>query len=210
MRRLALRAQPAACSLVVFVSSVWAAGAAAQSGSGAPGHTPAARTHEASAGTSRQPSEATLPGFEMLPDGSTRFFVELTRPVAYETRTARGLLVIELKGARVDRRNNLNPLVTLHFNTPATTARLVPHGHDLRLVVSLRAPVQPTVTLEPTPTGAVLRVAFPKGDYVPTTTAPSSLSPSSMPSPVPSSSPPPPPSPSMSPPPPPDAEGTTR
>ena len=34
-------------------------------------------------------------------------------------------------------RNNTNALVTVHFNTPVTSARLVPHGHDLWFVVAL-------------------------------------------------------------------------
>ena len=71
-----------------------------------------------------------VPGFETLADGSSRLFVELTKPVAYETKTAKGTVTYVLKGARVSRRNNTNALVTVHFNTPVTSARLVPHGHD--------------------------------------------------------------------------------
>jgi hypothetical protein len=108
------------------------------------------------------------PGFETLADGSTRLFVELSRPVTYETKTARGELVYVLKGAHVNRRNNFNPLVTVHFNTPVTRARLVPKGRDLWFVVSVRADVQPAVSMDSTTEGgAVLHISFPKGDYVP-------------------------------------------
>ena len=101
----------------------------------------------------------------MLPDGSTSLFVELTKPAAFETKPARAVVTYVLKEAHVDRRNNRNPLVTVHFNTPVTSARLLPHGRDLWFVVDLRANVQPTAKMESTKEGAAtLRVTFPKGD----------------------------------------------
>jgi hypothetical protein len=112
--------------------------------------------------------DAIMPGFEMLADGSTRLFVELSKPVAYETKTNGNVITCVLKGAHVDKRNNYNPLVTVHFNTPVTSARLEPHGRDLWFVVALRAKVQPTVTLDPAKDGSsMLRVEFAKGDYLP-------------------------------------------
>jgi hypothetical protein len=111
--------------------------------------------------------EALMPGFEMMPDGSTRLFVELSKPAAFDTKLARGSVTYVFKEARVERRNNQNPLVTVHFNTPVTSARLVPHGHDLWFVVDLRANVAATATMESTKEGAgTLRVTFPKGDYL--------------------------------------------
>jgi len=119
-----------------------------------------------------QPPPATatalMPGFELLPDGSTRLFVELTKPAAFEAKPAHATVTYVLKDAHIDRRNNQNPLVTVHFNTPVTSARLQPHGRDLWFVVDLRANVQPTATMESTKEGAaMLRVTFPKGDYLP-------------------------------------------
>lgn len=112
--------------------------------------------------------DALRPGFETLPDGSSRLFVELSQPVTYSTKSSKGSIVYVLKGAHTPRRNNFNPLVTVHFNTPVSSARLVPHGADLWFVVALRAAVQPTVTMDAGESGgAVLRIAFPKGDYVP-------------------------------------------
>jgi hypothetical protein len=111
---------------------------------------------------------AVMPGFETLADGSTRLFVELSKPVTYETKAARGTLTYVLKGTRVLRRNNTNPLVTLHFNTPVTSAKLVPHGHDLWFVLDLRADVQPTVTMDAGKDGtAVMHIELPKGAYLP-------------------------------------------
>jgi hypothetical protein len=116
-----------------------------------------------------------VPGFETLADGSTRLFVELTKPIAYETRTAKGSVTYVLKGARIVRRNNTNPLVTVHFNTPVTSARLVPHGHDLWFVVALRASVAPTVSMDAGKDGsAVMHIEMPKGQYLPGQAAPPS------------------------------------
>jgi hypothetical protein len=120
---------------------------------------PHATKHEAGA-------EAVLPGFETLDDGSTRLFVDLSAPVSLETKPAKGSIVYVLKGARVARRNNCNPLVTEFFNTPVKTARLVPHGKDLWFVVDVRAPVEPAVSVDPSKEGgATLSIHFPKGDY---------------------------------------------
>ena len=110
---------------------------------------------------------AVMPGFETLADGSSRLFVELSKPVTYDTKVARGSVTYVLKGTRVLRHNNTNPLVTVHFNTPVTTARLIPHGHDLWFVVELRADVQPTVSMDAGKDGsAVMRIELPKGNYL--------------------------------------------
>ena len=130
-----------------------------------------AQAHPPSAHASHGPSGASsvnMWGFEPLDDGSSRLFVELSKPVTYETKAARGTVTYVLKGTRVTRRNNTNPIVTVHFNTPVTEARLVPHGHDLWFVVDLRADVQPAVTMDTGKDGgAVMKIALPKGEYLP-------------------------------------------
>ncbi len=111
---------------------------------------------------------AILPGFETLDDGSTRLFVDLSTPVSYEAKSAKGSITYVLKKTLVAKRNNCNALVTEFFNTPVTTARLVPHGHDLWLVVDVRASVPPVVSVDAkTEGGATLSIHFPKGDYLP-------------------------------------------
>ncbi|HEX8789957.1 MAG TPA: hypothetical protein VF765_03330 [Polyangiaceae bacterium] len=131
--------------------------------------TPATPKHHIRAVRARPNTpDAIMPGFEMLADGSSQLFVELSKPVPYDTKTSRGGIVYVLKGAHVDKRNNFNPLVTVHFNTPVTSARLVPHGKDLWFVVDLRASVTPTVTMDAAKEGgAVLRIGFPSGSYLP-------------------------------------------
>jgi hypothetical protein len=131
--------------------------------------TPAPRRHvRAVRAAGPQTPGAIMPGFEMLADGSSQLYVELSKPVQYDTKASRGAIVYVLKGAHVDKRNNFNPLVTVHFNTPVTSARLVPHGRDLWFVVDLRAQVQPTVTMDAAKDGgAILRIGFPSGSYLP-------------------------------------------
>jgi hypothetical protein len=128
---------------------------------------PATHTRVRNARLSQTP-DAILPGFETLGDGATRLFVQLSRPVQYASKSAPGTLTFVLKGAHVDRRNNFNPLITVDFNTPVASARLVPHGKDLWFVVDLRANVPPSVTMEATKDGgAMLRIEFPGGNYLP-------------------------------------------
>ena len=130
--------------------------------------TPKRRTVRAPPRAHRADSpDARMPGFETLADGSTRLFVELSKPVPYDAKPGRGSITYVLKGAHVGRTNDYNPLVTVHFNTPVTTARLVPHGNDLWFEIELRAAVQPNVSVEAGKGGGcVMRIEFPKGEYL--------------------------------------------
>jgi hypothetical protein len=111
---------------------------------------------------------ATLPGFETLGDGSTRVFVQLTQSVPVEERKAKGSLTYVLKGAHVTIHNNTNPLVTVHFNTPVTQARLRPAGADLLLVIDLRAATSPAWKITAAKDGtSILQIDFPKGAFLP-------------------------------------------
>lgn len=139
----------------------------------------------------REAAAGAVPGFETLADGSSRLFIELTKPVTYETKAAKGTVTYVLKGARVSRRNNTNALVTVHFNTPVTRAQLVPHGHDLWFVIELRAPVEPSVSMDAGKEGAaVMHIELPKGQYLPSEASPPPAA-SASPPPAASAAPPP-------------------
>jgi hypothetical protein len=171
-------------ALLALPSSAWGqAGAGAPSGttsapsgtqSSAPGKKkPAAQTASHRPATATEGPGAVVPGFELLGDGSSRLFVQMPKAVAYETKVGKGTITYVLKDVHVEKRNNYNPLVTVHFNTPVSKARLVPHGHDLWFVVTLRASAQPQVSMEPAKEGgAVLHIDFPKGSYVPSGPSP--------------------------------------
>jgi hypothetical protein len=109
-----------------------------------------------------------LPGFEQTPDGGSRVFVSLTSTVPVEEHKAQGAVTYVLKGAGVRVWNNTNALVTVHFNTPVSKARLVPHGNDAHLVIEMRAASTPTWKMtEGQDKSAVLQIDFPKGDFAP-------------------------------------------
>jgi hypothetical protein len=137
---------------------------------------------------------ATLPGFEVLPDGGSRLFVQLTGNPQVDEKKAAGSITYVIKGARILRRNNRNALETAHFNTPVLRARLVPSGHDLHFVVDLRQNVAPKWQLTANSTSSakpenaavsangprpekaneaqggatmMLAIDFPKGDFLP-------------------------------------------
>jgi hypothetical protein len=108
-----------------------------------------------------------MPGFEESADGSSRLFVQLSQNVPVEEHKAQGSITYVLKGASPRVWNNTNALVTVHFNTPVTRAKLVPHGHDLHFVVDLRSSVTPTWKMSETADKtATLTIDFPKGDYL--------------------------------------------
>jgi hypothetical protein len=137
---------------------------------------------------------ATFTGFEMLADGGSRLFVQLSRQVDVGQEQGKGdaaaaprkgkkgraagggkaatavvsRLKFVLKGAEVVNPMNEGALVTAHFNTPVVRARLVPAGKNLDLMVELRADVAPQMKIVPAKdNGAMLQIDFPQGSYLP-------------------------------------------
>lgn len=83
-------------------------------------------------------------GFRVLPDGSSRVYVDLSGRVQVSKREGENELVYTLKGARLSSANNKNALLTAHFSTPVVKARLVPASDDIELVIDLRAKASPS------------------------------------------------------------------
>ena len=131
---------------------------------------------------------ATFDGFEMLADGGSRVFVQLSKQVSIEqgndasapaaakgrkgkhAKAAPGAktLTYVIKGTEIRRHNEGEALVTVHFNTPVVRARLLPVGRDLHLVLVLRADVTPSMkVVAAKDNGAILQVDFPSGSYLP-------------------------------------------
>lgn len=108
-----------------------------------------------------------IPGFEQTTDGGSRLFVQLSQNVPVEERKAQGTITYVLKGASPRVWNNTNALVTVHFNTPVSRARLVPSGQDLQFIVELRSNASPTWKMSDMPDkSTMLTIDFPKGDYL--------------------------------------------
>lgn len=109
----------------------------------------------------------TWPGFQMLPDGRSRFFVQSTAPLRHDVEASAGRVVVLLRSARLHLRTNRLPLETRWFDTPVERARLVRRGRDLALVMELRGAATPSVRTQASPDGYhFLFVEFPDGDWV--------------------------------------------
>jgi hypothetical protein len=105
----------------------------------------------------------TFPGFRLLPDGSSLIWVVVNQTVPVEERRAKGRVTYILKGAVIRIRNNTNPLVTTHFNTPVSRLRLVRDAAGAQLVIHLREDVSPTHRVVRGPRGLmVLQVRVPR------------------------------------------------
>lgn len=79
-------------------------------------------------------------GFNMGTEGS-KVFVEFSngQPAGPKIARAKGVITVTFTGAAITKRNNENPLITSHFNTPVAETRLtVPAGGSVSLVIKLR------------------------------------------------------------------------
>ena len=107
--------------------------------------------------------QATFPGFRMLPDGTSQIWVTLSKKASVEEHAVAGRVTYVIAGAWVPTWNNTHPLVTTHFNTPLTRARLVPAKEGVELVVELREEAKPAQTVEDGPRGTmVVKVTLPR------------------------------------------------
>jgi hypothetical protein len=115
---------------------------------------------------------AQWPGFRLTEDGGSEVMVEFSsnQPAPTEHRAA-GSVTYVFKGAHVIKSNNQNPLLTVHFNTPVLSARLVPKKGELHLLVDLRpgANVTPSSGLRASSDGDGQQffVKFPSGAWLP-------------------------------------------
>jgi hypothetical protein len=126
-------------------------------------------------GTGAQPPRARLlartrhnyvtwPGFEEGSSGS-RIFVQTTRPVTYSRADEGTSIVLVLPRTRIHLRNNRNPLVTEHFNTPVSRAYLRRRGRDTLLVLEMKVGAEPRISQSSEGEYQFLFVEFPPGDY---------------------------------------------
>ncbi len=88
----------------------------------------------------------TWPGFLMRDELGSRFFIQSTVPLEFTVVTKKNKITIQIKNAKVFLRNNSNPLVTTHFNTPVKRAYLKRRGKNVDVVLEMKTEVIPTVT----------------------------------------------------------------
>lgn len=116
---------------------------------------------------SRKGTMLSWPGFQMMPDGSSRVFLQMSEAVPHAVTREGNTLVVTLKGAKILHRNHGRPLLTQFFNTPVTRVKVKRVRRALRVEISLRADVTPQVRAV---TGAdglhYVYVEFAAGDYL--------------------------------------------
>lgn len=92
----------------------------------------------------------TWPGFLMLPDGSSRVFLQTTGPMTPKMEKTKKIAVVKLGKANIHLSNNKNPLVTTHFNTPLDKAylkkRKVRRKTHVELILELKSDVTPQIS----------------------------------------------------------------
>jgi len=117
----------------------------------------------------------TWPGFEMTGSGS-RFFVQTTRPITWRRADEPNRIVLVFEKTRIHLRNNRNPLVTDHFNTPVSRAFLRRQRRDTLLVLEMKVGSEPRIHQSVEGEYHFLFIEFPEGTYpVPSGTTPTAV-----------------------------------
>jgi hypothetical protein len=158
---------------ILLVATIWAAPASAQSDQTA---APAQGYDGVVPGSEVVPSNlpaapgsaalVTWPGFQMMPGGGSRVFIQTSTAVAPELkRDGEGWQVI-LPGVALPAGNTRRPLSTQYFNTPVVSVRTLARGHAVAVLLTMRAKLQPTVRTERSQNGYFYTfVEFPPGEY---------------------------------------------
>ena len=107
---------------------------------------------------------AHFPGFEMLPDGGSRVFVDVTKKIEVTEQIAAGTVTYVLKDTNVESYNDLHALETYYHPTPVIRVRLRRVKKETSLHIALRGDVKPTYRIVEQRDGGVrLEVDFPPG-----------------------------------------------
>lgn len=114
-----------------------------------------------------QVRQATWPGFQMLPNGGSRFFVQLTSETSVDAEMQPDKMVVTLRNTAIAGPTNTFSLETRFFNTPVKRARLKAKDEDTLLVLDMRKEITPMVTKEGGRDGYFfVYVDFPAGNYL--------------------------------------------
>lgn len=108
----------------------------------------------------------TWPGFQMLPGGGSRVFIQTSIAVAPELKRDGDGWQVVLPGVALPGGNTRRPLSTQYFNTPVTSVRTTARGGAVVVHLSMRAKLQPAVRTERSQNGYFFTfVEFPPGEY---------------------------------------------
>jgi hypothetical protein len=114
------------------------------------------------------PPAITWPGFQAMPDGSSRVFVQVTTQVDVSAASVNGKIVVDLGNVAIVGKTNRFPLITKFFNTPVTQVEVKRANKRTTLVLSMRAQVEPRISHEQAKSGFhFVYIDFPTGSYLP-------------------------------------------
>jgi hypothetical protein len=113
------------------------------------------------------PVRVTWPGFQLLPDGRSRIFIQMTGLASHEVSRKGQRLEVRLKDTKLPGSNNKRRLITRYFNTPVLETRLRARKGDVVASLQLREPIEPVLSSETAASGyRFLYITFPAGKYV--------------------------------------------
>lgn len=130
----------------------------AQNGCPASAPTPTPQKPAVVQPTPKGPPTATWVGFRELGPSSALIYVNLTEAVPVSSEVKGNTLIYTMTGTRVHVRNNRNPLLAGYFGNVVKSARLVPRGKDVQLVIELSGKATPNTRVVRETQGATLRV----------------------------------------------------
>jgi len=109
----------------------------------------------------------TWPGFQMLPTGGSRVFVQTSAEVVPELKREGDHWHVVLTGVALPPGNARLPLDTHYFNTPVRSVRTLARGAAVIVVLEMRAKLKPVVRTERAPSGYYFTyLEFPAGNFV--------------------------------------------
>jgi len=109
----------------------------------------------------------TWPGFQMLPGGGSRVFVQTSSEVTPELKRDGDDWHVVLKGVALPPGNTRRPLDTKYFNTPVSSVRTVARAGAAVVVLHMRAKLKPLVRTERAPSGYFFTyLEFPAGNFL--------------------------------------------
>lgn len=108
----------------------------------------------------------TWPGFQMLPGGASRVFIQTSVEVVPELKRDGDGWQLILPHVSLPPGNARLPLSTHFFNTPVQSVRTVARAQGVAVLLTMRAKLQPTLRTERAASGYFFTyLEFPPGNY---------------------------------------------
>ncbi len=139
---------------------------------GSPNPPPAVGRLTRRRGRAARAAIVTWPGFQMLPGGGSRFFVQTSASVAASLSTSDGRVEIVFPNTAIHLGNSRRYLETTFFETPVVRAHLERRRNDMVLVMQMRANVVPQISNGAEGSFYFTYIDFAAGQYRPAEQAP--------------------------------------